>query len=115
MKKLSLLLLFLSASAYAQLTAPAAQILVPAAGSVAGLNGTFFRSDIAVFNYRDVPQNVMLQWLPQGFSGASSRLITINARSGVISDDFVTQVLQQTGLGSIVFTAVTSDLAPDPN
>ena len=115
MKKLSLLLLFLGASAYAQLTAPAAQILVPAAGSVAGLNGTFFRSDIAVYNYRDVPQNVLLQWLPQGVSGTQSRVIVVNARSGVLSDDFVSQVLQQTGLGSIVFTAVTADLLPDPS
>jgi len=117
MKKLSLLLLFLSVSAYAQLTAPAAQIVIPAAGSVAGLNGTFFRSDIAVFNYRDVPQNVAVQWLPQGISGQSvqTRLITIAARSGIISEDFVANILQQTGLGAIVFTAVTSEAAPDAN
>jgi len=117
MKKLSLLLLFLSVSAYAQLTAPAAQIVVPAAGSVAGLNGTFFRSDTAVFNYRDVPQNVAVQWLPQGISGQSvqTRLITIAARSGIISEDFVANILQQTGLGAIVFTAVTSEAAPDAN
>jgi len=116
-KLLPLFILSLCISAQAQLTAPAPQILIPAAGSVAGLNGTFFHSDIAVFNYRDVPQNVVVQWLPQGVPGAGvqSRLIVINARSGVISEDFVAQVLQQSGLGAIVFTAATADLQPDAN
>jgi hypothetical protein len=119
MKKLPVLfLLFVCASAIAQpLTGPAAQILVPAAGNVAGLNGTFFRSDITILNYRDVNQNVLAQWLPQGQTGtaAQSQLLTINARSGILSEDFVNNVLHQSGLGAILLTAVTSEQAPDPN
>ncbi|MGZ8797181.1 MAG: hypothetical protein ACXW2F_07530, partial [Thermoanaerobaculia bacterium] len=34
----------------------APQILIPAAGSTAGANGTFFRSDITLINFGDVPQ-----------------------------------------------------------
>ena len=116
MKKFALLFLFVSASAYAQLTAPAARILVPAAGSVQGLNGTFFHSDIAIFNYRQVAQTVALQWLPQGVSGVgeAATIITIPALSGVISQDFVNDILHRSGLGAILVSAVTTDLQPDP-
>jgi len=117
MKKLTLFLLVfcVAAQAHAQLTAPAPQVLVPAAGAVAGLNGTFFRSDIAVYNYRNAAQMVRIDWLPQGLQGTSSTVITINALSGIISDDFVTVVLRQSGLGAILFTAITSDGVNDPN
>jgi len=110
-KLLPLMLLFVSAAAYAQLTAPAPQVLVPAAGAVGGLNGTFFRSDIAIFNFRNADQNVALRWLPQGQSGAATQrvVITIRALSGVISEDFVTDFLHQTGLGAILISAVNAD------
>src|SRR6266550_2471943 len=120
MKKFSLpflIIILCTGSAFAQLTAPAPQILIPAAGSVQGLNGTFFRSDIAVFNYRDVPQDVLLEWLPQGTSGVGgpSVLITINARSGIISQDFVTVFLHQSGLGAILMSAMTSGSLAEAN
>lgn len=117
-KLLPLFILLLCVSAQAQLTAPAPQVLVPAAGAVAGLNGTFFRSDIAIYNYRNAAQNVLVQWLPQGTSGVgtSAKLITINALSGIISDDFVTNVLGVSGLGSVMITAVLNSSGdPDAN
>jgi len=116
MKKVALLSFLLTASAYAQLTAPAPQILVPAAGSVAGLNGTFFRSDIAIFNYRQSAQNVVFQWLPQGQSGLAETLtqITIPGLSGIISEDFVGSRLLRSGLGSIVISAVGQNGQIDP-
>ena len=51
-----------------------------------------------------------LQWLPQGNPGSSVAPvdITINARSGIASEDFVTNYLHVTGLGSILVTATTS-------
>ena len=115
---LPLALLFVSAAAYAQLTAPAPQVLVPAAGAVGGLNGTFFRSDIAIYNFRNADQTVALRWLPQGQSGAGTQLvlITIRALSGVISEDFVTDFMHQSGLGAILVSAVNADgSAIDPN
>ena len=70
MKKFIFLLLTAAAtSAFAQLRGPAPQILVPAAGSVQSANGTFFHSDIAIFNYRNEPQTILIQWLPRGTSG----------------------------------------------
>jgi hypothetical protein len=119
MKKLflvSLLVFAFSVSVHAQLTAPAPQILVPAAGSVAGLNGTFFRSDIAIYNYRQSSQNVVFQWLPQGQSGLAETItqITISGLSGIISEDFVGSRLNRSGLGAIVITAVTQDGQVDP-
>ena len=112
----SFLFFALTLSAHAQLTAPAPQILVPAAGSVAGLNGTFFRSDIAIYNYRQSAQTVVFQWLPQGQSGLAEqvRQITIPGLTGIISEDFVNSILGRSGLGAIVITAVGQDGQPDP-
>ena len=89
----------------------APEILVPAAGAVQGVNGTNFRSDITVINYRAANQRVRLRWLPQGSSGTAIPPvdITLNASSGFISEDFVTNVMGQSGLGAILMTAVNAD------
>ena len=122
MKHLSLLLtsLLLSFTLSADLIVPqtsAARVLVPAAGAVAGQNGTFFRSDINVVNLRDASQRILMYWLPQGQNGASiaPRSITLPAANGFASEDFVTTVLLQSGLGAIEFVGVTEDGQPDPN
>lgn len=118
MKNLTLILLLILAvgTAHAQLTAPAPQVLVPAAGSVAGLNGTFFHSDIAIFNYRQSAQNVVFQWLPQGQSGLGESIVqvTIPGLSGIISEDFVASNLHRSGLGAIVVSAVGQNGQVDP-
>jgi len=87
------------------------QLLIAAAGSVVGLNGTFFRSDITIINYRTDAQTVRLNWLPQGTTGTGIAPvdITINAMSGISNEDFVTNALHQSGLGSILVTAITPD------
>lgn len=105
----------LAKPALAQLRGPTNQLLIPAAGAIPGANGTFFRSDITLVNYRDVEQSVALQWLPFNTSGTSgsTRFITIPARSGLTSEDFVTVYLNQTGLGSILVTGVSSTGVPD--
>ncbi len=122
MRKLSLTAILICAAlaANAQLvvtrsSAPA--ILIPAAGSVPGANGTFFRSDLTVLNYRSSSQNVQFQWLPQGSSGSSVApvVLAIAPLSGVNSEDFAATILHQTGLGAIVITGVTSTGVADPN
>jgi len=97
-----------AATASAQLHGPTPQLLIPAAGSVAGSNGTFFHSDIAIFNYRNADQTVVLQWLPRGTSGLTlpSVQIRVNALSGIISQDFVADFMHQSGLGAIRVTAI---------
>ncbi|HEY6844352.1 MAG TPA: hypothetical protein VI391_09300 [Thermoanaerobaculia bacterium] len=92
----------------------ASQLLIPAAGSIAGANGTFFHSDITIVNFANHDQNVLLQWLPQGASATSSMTISIAAQRALRSTDFVAEVLAQSGLGSIIITGVTSTGAPDP-
>lgn len=86
------------------------QVLIPAAGSTAGANGTFFRSDITIINLTSHDQSVALQWLPQAGSGAtnSTVIITLPAQTGTRSADFVTEILRQSGLGSIIATGITS-------
>ena len=95
---------------------PQAQLLIPAAGAQAGSNNTFFRSDITLVNYRGISQRVRLQWLPQDVSGVglSPVDITINGGSGIASEDFVTTVMQKTGLGAILVTGIDSGGEPDP-
>ncbi|HXG57702.1 MAG TPA: hypothetical protein VNL91_01610, partial [Thermoanaerobaculia bacterium] len=99
------------------LRGPTNQILIPAAGNVAGANGTFFRSDITITNFRDADQIVAIQWLPQGRSGAAllGGALIIPARTMVAAEDFVERYVGQTGLGAILITAVTPQGTLDPN
>ena len=87
----------------------APQLLIPAAGSTPGANGTFFKSDITIVNVATHDQDISLQWLPQGTSATSTMLIHIAAQSALRSSDFVREILAQQGLGAIVVTAVTGN------
>jgi hypothetical protein len=110
-------MLLIASAASAQLRGPANQILIPAAGSVAGANGTFFRSEVTLTNFRDTDQRVQLQWLPTSSASPAPAppaiFITIPARTGVASEDFITTYLQQAGLGAILITGVASTNGPD--
>lgn len=111
-------LLFVS-TASADLITPqtaAARILIPAAGNAPGQNGTYFRSDIQIANLRNADQRVLMYWLPQGSSGAAITPLAIDlgASRGFSSDDFVANVLHQTGVGGIEFVGVTPAGVPDP-
>lgn len=114
---LTLALLLFSTPAFAQLKpdtdflrGPTNQILFTAAGSIAGNGGTFFRSDISLFNYRDVAQNVRFLFLKQGQDGNTTlvQFRTLNARTGIVSEDFIREVLNESGLGALLITAVTA-------
>jgi hypothetical protein len=123
MKSIFAALLLLSTSAVAQpgkdvdfLRGPTNQILFASAGSVPGSGGTFFHSDISLFNYRDTAQTVRILFLKQGQNGnnAPVRNLTLPARTGVVSDDFIAEVLQDSGVGALLITAVTSSGTVDP-
>jgi hypothetical protein len=105
------LVLLVTAAASGQLVATrpsSGQFLIPAAGAQPGNGGTFFRSDITIINYRAADQRIRLQWLPQNVSGVGGAAIdtTIAASSGIASEDFVTNVMQKSGLGAILVTAI---------
>jgi hypothetical protein len=105
-------LLSLSSAASAQ------QYLLPAAGSIQGANATFFRSDVAIWNFRAEPQRILMRWLPQGTTGIGLQEveITIPAYSGIQDADFARNVMNQVGiLGAIFFRAVRADGSLDSN
>ena len=113
MKRIISLALFLVASSsFAGVVQPlgaSPQVLIPAAGNAQGANGTFFKSDISIINLATHDQIVALQWLPQGTSASGTpQTITMPARTGLRSSDFVHDYFGQTGVGSIIVTGVTS-------
>src|SRR6185436_17085903 len=91
------------------------QLLIPVAGAVPGANGTFFKSDINIINLRNAEQRIRLRWLPQGRSGLDVPVkeMTIAAATGFFSEDFGTNVMEQTGLGAIQIVGLRSDGQPD--
>lgn len=111
---LFLTLVLLSVPASADLVVPLTssnRILIPVAGDAAGANGTHFRSDIQIINFRNVAQNVSIWWYPQGQTGDAEpvRNLSISARSGITSEDFVSNVLQRSGIGAIEIVAIEAD------
>lgn len=94
-----------------QTSAP--RILIPVAGDAPGANGTHFRSEITVLNFRESEQRVMLLWYPQNGS-PFSRTITINGRSGITSQNFVADIMQTSGIGAIDIVAVNAENGLDP-
>ena len=97
--------------------ASAQQYILPAAGSVPGGNGTYFRSDVSIWNLREESQKISMRWLPQGVNGTGIAAVelTVGAYSGIQDQDFVANVMHQQGLGAILLTAVRADGTPDPN
>jgi hypothetical protein len=110
--------ILIAAAASGQLVATrpsSQQFLIPAAGAQPGNGGTFFRSDITIVNYRAADQRIRLQWLPQDVSAGGTVVeTTIAASSGIASEDFVTNVMQRSGLGAILVTAIDPTGAFDP-
>src|SRR5436190_5760196 len=81
--------------------------LIPAAGSLQGNNGTFFRSDVTFGNFNGVTQNIGVGWLQTGKDNSSSPLtfFTIPANSIVAINDFVGTTLKTSGLGALLIIA----------
>lgn len=94
---------------------PSPQILLAGSGSVQGANGTFFHSDVMLLNYRTVSQRIALTWIPNGGTAAAPVFITINAASGIISEDFVATTVGTSGLGALLITGVDANGVFDPN
>ena len=85
-------------------------ILIPGAGNLPGENGTYFRSDVMLVNYRNIDQVVGIAWLAQGTGSTSEQFsfYTLSARSAVALDDFVGQTLGKQGLGAVEIIGVDS-------
>jgi len=108
---------FLCSTAFAGVVQPlqsAPQLLIPAAGSTPGVNGTFFRSDIALANLSDHAQRIRLQFLPQPGGASASATIALSAHDWSRSDDFVRTQLGVTGLGALLISGITASDDLDP-
>jgi hypothetical protein len=81
--------------------------LIPAAGSVQGSNGTFFRSDVTIGNFNGVDQNIGVGFLVQGQDNTKQPLthFIVPANSVVTINDFVATQLKTSGLGALIFFA----------
>ncbi len=89
--------------------------LFQGAGSVAGSNGTFFHSDVAISNYRATAQKIAIGWLPQGVNNANEQLqyFSVPANTTAFLDDFVAATLGKSGFGAVLVFGVTSSFNND--
>lgn len=70
----------------------AKNMYIPVAGRVPGANGTFWRTDVRIFNPSAVSDiQVTLHFLPMGLDGSNipGRLVTVPKRQMVVLDDVV--------------------------
>lgn len=92
--------------------------VIPAAGSVSGANGTFFRSDVTLINYGSTAEDVVAIFWPNGQSTppaiSAGVKVTLQSAQAVTYTDFVATVLGKSGLGAILFFGVKNN-ALDPN
>jgi len=81
--------------------------LIPAAGSVPGSNGTFFKSDLTIGNFNNTTQNLGVGFLITGKDNSAAPLtfFTIPANSIVSLNDFVGTTLKTSGLGALLVIA----------
>lgn len=85
-------------------------LVLPVAGSAAGANGTYFRSDVTFANWNDREQVVGLIWLPNGNpDGIDLFSFVLPATSIVTEQDFVGQFLELSGLGSVIIIPITPE------
>lgn len=83
--------------------------LFPVAGSVAGANGTYFRSEVTLVNFRNAPQEILVEFLQRGATAPTTVRITIEPRFFRFWDDFVASVIGRPGvLGSLRLRGVIS-------
>lgn len=90
-------------------------LLFQAAGSLPGSNGTFFKSDVSLFNFRDT-QKLAIYWLPAGQNNVSvlPQYLMLPSFSDDALDDFVAQTLHESGLGAVAIFGVDANNAIDP-
>jgi hypothetical protein len=94
-------------------------LVIPAAGSLAGGGGTFFRSDVTLVNYGSVPEQVLAGLWAQGttnsLNAANYKTITLQPNSFVTIQDFIVNGLGlSNALGTLLLLPYTGT-ALDPN
>lgn len=85
-------------------------LIFPVVGSLPGKNGTYFRSEVFIVNYRPYPQQIAVLWTPAGVRNCenAATFIEVPANSWYFYSDFVQQVLKTTGIGAVLLVSVNS-------
>lgn len=93
-------------------------LIFPLAGNAAGANGTFFRSEATLVNNLNRTQRVRVWFFPLGgnsCSGVPVKDLTLDPFAWYVWSDFVAQVFNVNGLGSIGLIAIDSFGNADSN
>jgi hypothetical protein len=93
------------------------EFIIPAAGSLAGNQGTYYRSDVTLVNARSIAQKIAVGWIAQGVNNGANAVQYFNlpANTVVFQADFVNTALGKSGLGSILVIGVDAANNPDSN
>jgi len=91
--------------------AASASLVIPAVGSLAGGNGTFFRTDLTLVNHGDTSRRVELTFIERDRdnTGVMPTYLDLPPRTVLFLDDFVTNTLRKSGLGSLIIRAVDAN------
>lgn len=98
--------------------AAVANVLIPVAGDVPGAFGTQFQTDVTVANRTGSTVRVAFFWLPQGRSGSITvpvHTMELAPTSTTFFPRFVSDTLEQTGLGAFIARAVNDDGSTNQN
>lgn len=87
---------------------PDVEILLPVVINTPGLNGTFFKTDAFFANFRNVDQEVLVRFLPEGASAAPPLRLSISALTNIAAVDLLGpgSDLARNGVGALLITAV---------
>lgn len=87
---------------------PDSEVLVPVVINSPGLNGTFFKTDGFFANFRNLNQEVLVRFIPQGVSAGPPLRETIGALTNIAAEDLLgpESDLARTGVGALLITAV---------
>lgn len=91
---------------------PDSAFIFAVVGRAAGANGTFFRSEVTIVNNLTRSQNVAILYFPSNggsCNAASVQSMRLSANTFFVWSDFVGDVFNTTGLGSVVVLAVDSN------
>jgi hypothetical protein len=87
---------------------PDAEVLVPVVINAPGLLGTFFKTDGFFANFREINQEVLVRFIPQGVSAAAPLRLSIDSLTNIAAADLLgpESLLSRTGVGALLLTAV---------
>ena len=87
---------------------PDYEILLPVVINAPGLNGTFFKTDGFFANFRNINQEVLVRFIPQGVSAEPPLRFSLDPLTNVAGADLLgpDSDLSRTGVAALLITAV---------